>query len=524
MTGLTPILTRDGMRAAEAATIERWDLPARVLMESAGRAAAAVVADLIGTPAGRVAVLCGPGDNGGDGLVVARVLHARGVDVTVVALNAPRESPGRAANRRLAERLAEAAPASFRLAPVDEAHGPFDAVVDALLGIGATGELRPEVARLAAWIAEQGAPTVALDVPTGVDAATGAAVAGAVRADVTVTFGALKAGLLLGAGAALAGRRVTVEIGVPASEIEAHAAAHRATDAWVRTHLPRRAADAHKYSAGRAVAIVGSRPYSGAAVLATTAALRAGAGAVVCCTPASVQATLDVHSAEVMVEACPETSAGTLTLAAFDVITERLAAADAALVGCGLGRAPETARLVRTLLRRVRVPVVLDADGLRAFAGHDGQFADRPGGASLVLTPHLGELRALVGDDRYAPADRLTAVRDLAVRWNAVVVLKGMPSVVGVPDGRVFVGPPGAPALATAGSGDTLAGTITAFLAQGVPAPEAAVCALHVGTEAARVAGGPAGVGVVASDLVAAIPAALAHFHALRVHASHVRA
>ena len=517
MTGLTPILTRDGMRAAEAATIERWDLPARVLMESAGRAAADVIAGALGRPAAgaRVAVLCGPGDNGGDGLVVARVLHARGADVTVVALGAPRESPGRAANRRLAERLAEAAPETFRLA--DEAQGPFDAVVDALLGTGAAGEMRPEVARLAAWVAAQNAPTVALDVPTGVDATTGAAADGAVRADVTVAFGALKAGLVLGAGAALAGRSVAVEIGVPAAELEAHAAAHRATDAWVRSHLPRRAADAHKYSAGRAVAVVGSRPYSGAAVLATTAALRAGAGAVVCCTPASVQAARDAHSAQVMVEACPETSAGTLTLAAFDAITERLAAADAALVGCGLGRAPETARLVRTLLRRVRVPVVLDADGLRAFAGHDGQFADRPGSAALVLTPHLGELRALVGDDRYTPPDRLAAVRDLAARWNAVVVLKGMPSVVGAPDGRVFVGPPGAPALATAGSGDTLAGTITAFLAQGVPAAEAAVCALHVGTEAARVAGGPHGVGAVASDLVAAIPAALAHFHASRV-------
>ncbi|HEX8299577.1 MAG TPA: NAD(P)H-hydrate epimerase, partial [Rubricoccaceae bacterium] len=151
MTELTPILTSDGMRAAEAATVERWDLPARVLMESAGRAAADVVVDVLGgQPRGaRVAVVCGPGDNGGDGFVVARVLHAVGASVTVVALSAPRESPGRAANLRLAERLAETTPESFRLAMADDAAGPFDAVVDALLGIGATGSLRTDVASLA---------------------------------------------------------------------------------------------------------------------------------------------------------------------------------------------------------------------------------------------------------------------------------------------------------------------------------------------------------------------------------------
>ena len=528
MTGLTPLLTTDGMRAAEAATIERWGIPARVLMETAGRAAADAVADLLGgsgqvraSPAGslgaqgmRVAVLCGPGNNGGDGFVVARTLHARGAVVHVLAAEAGQEGADRRENRLLAERLA--GDRLCLVASPEALSGPFDAVVDAVLGTGATGALRPAIAPLAAWINGQHAPVVALDVPTGVDATTGEAADGAVRAAVTVAFGAVKTGAVVGAGAALAGRVVVAEIGVPEAEIEAAAAAHRATDAWVSATLPRRAADAHKYSAGRAVAVVGSRAFTGAAVLASTAALRAGAGAVVCCTPASVQPTVDAHSAEVMVEACPETSSGALTLAAFDAITERMAAADAVLVGCGLGRAPETARLVRALLRRAAVPVVLDADGLRAFAGHPAALAERAAGAPLVLTPHLGELRALVGDDRYDPdgvaGGRIAAVRDLAARWNAVVLLKGMPSVVGTPDGRVFVGPPGEPALATAGSGDALAGTVVAFLAQGLGAAEAAVCALHVGTAAARRAGGPTGAGVVASDLVAHLPGALARF------------
>ena len=513
MTGLDPILTSEGMRAAEAAAIDLWGIPARVLMETAGRAAAGVVADVLGGSAAarRVAVVAGPGNNGGDGLVAARALHARGADVRVALATSGREGDDRAANRRLAERLADGRLRVSDTLAVFDGWTP-DVVVDALLGTGTAGPLREPVAAWTGWIRQQACPVVALDVPTGVDASTGEATDGAVRADVTVAFGALKAGLVVGAGAHLAGRLVVVEIGVPGREIESAASAHRATDAWVRAALPRRAPDAHKYSAGRVVAVVGSRAFTGAAVLASVAALRAGAGAVVCCTPRSAAATVDAHSAEVMVEACPETSAGTLALPAFDAITERLASADAALVGCGIGRAPETARLVRTLLRRATLPVVLDADGLRAFAGHESALAEHGGGGTLVLTPHLGELRALVGDDRFEPADRVEAVRTLAARWNAVVLLKGMPSVVGAPDGRVFVGPPGRPALATAGSGDTLAGTVAAFLAQGLGPTEAAVCALHVGTKAADVAGGPTGAGVVASDLVASLPAALAHF------------
>lgn len=502
---LRPALTSQGMRAAEQSAIDDWGVPARVLMETAGRAAAEVAAERLGDPAGkRVAVLAGSGNNGGDGLVVARVLHARGAQVRVAVLDSNHESDDRRANREILERLAD-----------DRLHLGADAttfacwtpdlVVDALLGTGASGPLRGAVEPLAAWANAQACPTVALDVPTGVDASTGEAADGAVRADVTVGFGAAKVGALVSDGAALAGRVVVVEIGVP--RIEAHAAAFCATRGWVRNALPRRRADANKYSAGQVCAVVGSRLFTGAAVLATTAAMRSGAGAVVCCTPRSAQATIDAHTAEVMVQPCTETEAGGLAGEALGTILERLGSADAAVVGCGLGRDDATQDLVRTLVRGATVPVVLDADGLRAFAGCAQALADRAG-APLVLTPHTGELRALLGHD--VPADRVSVVRDLAARVDAVVLLKGMPSVVGAPDGRVFIGPPGGTALATAGSGDTLAGTIAGLLAQGVPPAEAALCALHVGSRAARIAGGTAG--VIASDIVAALPAALAHF------------
>lgn len=511
MTGLSPILTSDGMRAADRATIETWGLPGRVLMETAGRAAADAIAARFPLSGIRATVLAGTGNNGGDALVVARVLAWHGARVRCLVLPSEADPGGdRAANLTLLRRLADGDErievVSFE-SVAQAANAPADLVVDGLLGIGVEGELREPAAALCAWMDRQSAPVVALDVPSGLDATTGRAAEGTPRAAVTVTFGALKAGLLLGDGPQVAGEVVVAEIGIPEAEIERAAAAHRATDAWVAAHLPRRAADAHKYTAGTALCVVGSRAYTGAAVLSTHAAYRAGAGAVVACTPEAARLAVDAQNAEVMVDAQPETDTGTLAEAALGAILDRATSADAVLVGCGLGRADGTRRLVRALVQRVEAPLVLDADGLHAFAGGADALAERAG--PLVLTPHLGELRRLLGDDAFAPADRVEAVRDLAARWDAVLLLKGMPSVVGTPGGRVFVGPPGQPALATAGTGDVLAGTVVGLMAQGLGAAEATACALHLGSEAARTwAEAHGAAGLIASDLADRLPLA----------------
>jgi NAD(P)H-hydrate epimerase len=280
--------------------------------------------------------------------------------------------------------------------------------------------------------------------------------------------------------------------------------AWRATDKWVAGRLPARPANAHKYNVGRVLAIAGSRDLTGAAVLATGAAYRAGAGAVVCCTPRSAQPVVDALRPEVMVAPQFESEEGTLGIAAYDEIVERMPAADAILIGCGLGRPAETQRLVRALLRRSYAPTVIDADGLNAFAGQAEKFRDAH--APLVLTPHTGELARLLGSE-VAP-DRIATVRELAARWNAVLVLKGMPSLVGSPDGRVFVGPPPAPSLATAGTGDVLAGTIVGLLSRGIEPLDAAVAALHVGTAAAERFERTRGPGLMAGDLLDEMPAA----------------
>ncbi len=500
---MTPILSAAAARAADAAATERWGVPSRVLMETAGRAVADAAERL--APGGRRAtVLAGAGNNGGDGFVAARVLHARGWTVHVA--HAPGDLPPDAqANADLARALADD---RLVVEPFAGHAPPADVVIDALLGVGAGGPMRDDaVGAMAAWANAQPGPVLAVDLPSGLDATTGDAPDGAVRATETLALGALKVGLVVGRGPALAGRVRVAEIGIPAVEIASRAVAWRPTRGWVGSVLPVRAPDAHKYAAGRTLVVAGSRAYSGAAVLASTAALRAGAGAVVCATTPSAATTLDAHAAEVMADALTETDGGTLAITGYDRLVERAAWADAVLVGPGLGRVTETSRLVQALLRRLAAdarPAVLDADALRAVRAD--KLAERAGG-ELVLTPHLGELRALVGDDAFSPADRVEAVRELAVGWRATVVFKGMPSLVGTPDGRVVVGPPPDPALATAGAGDVLAGTIAGLLAQGLTPDDAAVAALVVGSAAARIAGGD---GLVASDLVRAMPRALA--------------
>ena len=381
--------------------------------------------------------------------------------------------------------------------------------MDALLGIGVTGPLRDPVDALARWINGQSAPIVSLDVPTGLDSDDGTAQPDAVRAGLTVTMAALKAGLLFNDGPAHAGRVEVVDIGIPphllADALTMPGCALRSTDAAVRRLLPIRAADAHKYTAGKVVAVAGSRAFPGAAAMASEAAARAGAGAVVCCTPASARPLVAAQRPEVMTAPLPETAEGTLAHDALQDLLDRAADADAVLVGCGLGKHRETQALVRALLPRLEAPLVLDADGLNALAGHAGLLREHAA-RRWILTPHLGELRRLAGDDLDA-TNRIRLAAEWAARWDSVLVVKGMPSVVGVPGGPVLIGGAGGPALATAGTGDVLAGMTAGLLAQGLAPAEAAICALHLGGLAAdRYAATRDPRSMLATDLLRELP------------------
>ena len=510
-----PILSTDAMRAADRRTIEAFGLPGFTLMETAGRGAAEMIERVYGAQAGRhVLVLAGKGNNGCDGFVVARVLAGRGARVRVVTLATEEEATEDTAHNLRLFRALVAHDERLQLdvfehiSQIAAAHPP-DLVVDALLGIGVTAPLRAPVDTLARWMNGQAAPVVALDVPTGLDSDTGLAQPDAVRANLTVTMAAKKTGLLFNDGPGQAGRVEVVEIGIPqhllADAIALPGSALRSTDAAVRRLLPTRAADAHKYSAGKVVTVAGSDAFPGAAVMASEAAARAGAGAVVCCTAASARPTIEAKLTEVMTVALPETDDGSLAPSALDSITEQTASADAVLVGCGLGKHPKTQALVRDLLPRLDGPVVVDADGLNALAGHTDLVAEHADGR-WVLTPHLGELKRLVGEDLDA-TNRVRLAAEWAERWQSVLVVKGMPSVVGTPDGRVFVGGSGNPALATAGTGDVLAGMTVGLLAQGLAPAEAAICALHLGGLAAdRWAATRAPRTLLATDILRELP------------------
>jgi NAD(P)H-hydrate epimerase len=490
-----PLLTAAAMREADRFTIDEYGIPSFTLMESAGRGCAEAIEAAYGPLDGAsVVVLCGKGNNGGDGLVVARRLVATGARVHVVLASAPDDLRDDAAhNLDLLRQLRAEGPDDRLTIGVLEALGALtetanrlapDLYVDALLGTGLTSELREPIRSLVEWVNDRPAPTVAIDVPTGLHSDTGAVLGAAVQADRTVTMAAPKIGLRVGDGPRHAGPVDVVDIGIPAFVLDRVAqqdgCARATTDAAVRAWWPGRAPDAYKYSVGTALVVGGSARFVGAPTLASRAAVRSGAGYVTCAGPASIQPTLAGHLPGVPTLPLPADDDGLTPDATAPVADER---ADALLVGPGLGRREGPRGFVHRLVAATDRPLVLDADGLNALADGPDDWPEHADG-DWILTPHEGEFRRLAGEVDLA--DRVATVQDYARRWNVVLLLKGQPSVVAGPEGRTYVGSTGTPALATAGTGDVLAGQCVGLLAQGLDPVRAAAAALHLGGAAAR--------------------------------------
>ncbi len=499
---LEPLQGAAEQRATDRRAIDELGIPGLELMERAGSGLAEVVGERV--PTGRIAVVCGSGNNGGDGLVAARRLRELGREVDVLALGDPAAWRGDAATNR--DRLPGDPAAGWEGALPAGAAG----IVDAMLGTGFSGTPREPVAgaiRALAAARERGAAVVACDVPSGVDASTGEVPGAAVAADATVTFDAGKPGLWITPGKALAGTVSVIDIGIPAAAA-ATPEIGLIGDA-VLDVIPRRGAEATKFTAGSVLVCGGSTGLSGAPCLAALAAARAGAGYVTAAVPASLDLVVEVRLLEVMSLPLPDHD-GALGPDALEPLLERTAREDAVVVGPGLGRDDATQELARAIAARAALPLVLDADGLNAHAGRLGELAGRP--APTVLTPHGGELARLLGvDGDEVRARRLALAREAASRAGAVLVLKGDDTLVAHPDGRVAVSPGGAPALATAGTGDVLSGTIAAMLAKRLDAWTAACAGVLLHLHAGRLAGAPHGPdGVLASDVAARLPAALA--------------
>jgi ADP-dependent NAD(P)H-hydrate dehydratase / NAD(P)H-hydrate epimerase len=492
---LDPLFDAAGMRAIDRWAIEKMGVPSLELMEAAGRAVAEAVAEV--ALEGPVRVVCGKGNNAGDGLVAARHLAGMGFAVEALLLWPAGDLSGDAAANL--ERF-EAEQVSGDLAPRLAGSG---AIVDAIFGTGFAGEPRePALAAIEA-IGECGAPVVACDVASGIDASSGEVAGAAIEADLTVSFHAAKLGHLVAPGKWHTGRLRVAPIGIPDGAPGDPAGG--TIDASVLELAPRRGARSTKFSSGQVTIAGGSRGLAGAVQMSSRAAIRAGAGYATVAVPADLETIFEQGQPEVMSVGCPGGD-GCLAPASAKTLLRAFERAAAGVLGPGLGRDPASIELAREVLPAIEAPLVLDADGLGAFAGEMGLIAARR--APTVLTPHAGELGRLLGrSSGEVAAHRLRSAREAASAAGGIVVLKGDDTIV--TDGeRVAVNAVSAPGLATAGSGDVLSGIAAALLARGLE-PFAAACAAvlahaRAGRDAATRIG--AAESVIATDVIDSIP------------------
>lgn len=510
------IATAAEMRAMDAAAIGEYKIPGIVLMENAGNAVARVVGEYLGGVRDKkICIIAGKGNNGGDGYVAARQLYNQGARIKVFLIGCLAEDLTGDARTNMdiliqmgisitpvaAERDWDIAELAFSLA---------DCLVDALLGTGIYGELKPEFRQAVELVNKSGRPVVAVDIPSGVEADTGQIRTTAVRAIKTVTLGLFKPGLLLYPGAEYAGEVVTANIGIPVELLENPAIKQN----WITAEqvgyiLPKRKNDAHKGTAGRVTVVAGSRGLTGAAALASMAALRAGAGLVTLCIAASLNNIMEVKLTEVMTCPLPDRAGdGCLTTEAAAAVVAAAGHSGVLAIGPGLGTEEETQMAVRQILLETETPLVIDADALSALAGQPELWQDLK--ALAVLTPHPGEMARLTGlTSSQVNADRIAVARQAAGEWGCIIVLKGAPTVVAFPDGEVYLNSTGNAGMATGGTGDVLTGIIAGLIAQGLSSHEAAVAGVFVHGRAGDFAAENGKIGLVAGDLLQMLPKAI---------------
>jgi len=486
------------MRAVDAWAIETQDVPSLDLMERAGTGLARLTATV--AKPGPVRVVVGKGNNGGDGLVVGRLLRQDGLEADVLVVASPAELGGDA--RVNLDRLPGAPPEPFDPARLEGS----GVIVDALLGTGFEGSPREPVASAIAAINAADAPVAACDVPSGVNASSGAVEGEAVRAAVTASFHAPKLGLFVAPGKYHAGAVEIVEIGIPRSA----PAARRAgliSDRVLELY-PRRKTSGSKFETGVVVVVGGSMGLTGAPTMAALSAARAGAGYVQVAVPGPVQPAVDLRLLEQMSRGLPDAD-GFHSPEGVAVVEEMARRAGAIVLGPGLGRDEAAAEFARGVARGVDAPLLVDADGLNAHAGRLELLARRD--APTVLTPHEGELgRLLEIDSGEVKRHRLACAREAAQRSAAIVLLKGDDTIVAMPSGEVAVSPGGSPALATAGTGDVLSGLIGTLLAKGLDGLEASCLGTVAHVLAAEAAADRVGADhVMAGDVIDALPRGL---------------
>lgn len=518
------IFTTAQVRALEAAWIknchENWGL---VLMELAGLGATRMLLELMeGMPAA-VTVVCGRGNNGGDGLVVARHLHRAGLDVSVFMVGSSgtaQMSKDNQTNRDIIQGLGVEINyiSENDLEPLRTSISETSAIVDALLGTGLDRPVEGVYAQVIDLINDSSRPILSIDIPSGVNSDTGQIMGTAVQAAATASFGSIKPGLLCHPGAALAGDVRIIDIGLPMpeslpEEIRDSLPQLDIPRWWLATaldigeRLPVRPDNSHKGSFGQILLVAGSPGMTGASIMSAKSCLRSGAGLAVLATPRSLLRHLPPE--EIIYRGLSETDSGSIALAALSDLESEMEQAEVMVIGPGLSSNLETIKFVHELIRKVRVPCVVDADGLNALSQNTKVMNDTEGG--FIFTPHPKELSRLMGKSvRDIQADRIRSAQEAAKRFGVTVVLKGAHSVVATPDDDVYIVPTGNSGMATAGSGDVLSGVIAGLLGQGMNRTWAAVAGTYIHGAAGDLAAGELGEdGMIAGDIMNMVPSAM---------------
>ena len=523
------ILSAAEMREVDRLTTARYGIPSLTLMENAGASVAQFIAQRWPRFAlQRIVVLCGKGNNGGDGFVVARRLQELGAKPGVYLFATPEEMRGDAATN--CERWREMSGGlqivrnSGELQNIKPTLESADIIIDALLGTGTRGAVEGLLAEAIEAVNKRRGPVrsavVAVDIPSGLIADTGEAMGACINAMYTITFTAPKTGMMFGIAADHTGQVVVRDIGSPPELIDDVGKSNVHWIDWREVSIfarPRRA-DANKGNYGHALITAGSVGKSGAAVLASWAALRVGAGLVTVATPEPVLPIVAAHTPEIMTEPLPATDAGTISLRSFEYerFEKILKGKRALAIGPGLSTQDETQRFVHNVVGTRTVPLILDADGLNAFAGRAHELKN--GSGPLALTPHPGEMARLLSCGiPDVQAQRVKVACKSAADWNSIVILKGQQTVVAAPDGQVFINSTGNPGMGTGGTGDVLTGMLAGLTAQFAVSPWVRVLAFGVYLHglAGDIAYAETGEApLMASDLIRAIPRAYQQFYA----------
>ncbi len=516
------LTTAEQMQQFDRVAIGTYSIPGIILMENAGRAFVDILEKHTGSLSGKqVVVVCGKGNNGGDGFVIARHLSNRGASVHVVLLGKRSDVKGDAkANLLILLKMIASKHSGIALHEVGSvkmlekvmrALPPSPAVVvDAIFGTGFSGSVRSPYTEAIEWINTRQAFVAAVDIPSGANASTGVVENVAVRASLTVTMGLAKIGHYVGEGKVHSGTVEVAEISIPRFVFSVKKnPTYRVHTEDVRQVLPQRPHTAHKYSVGKVLVLAGSRNLTGAPFMTAVSAMKAGAGAVILAVPKTIHPSLIRKVTEVMITPLEETDEGTISLQAMEKIQERLRWADVVALGPGLSQNLETRQLVHALVPSIVQPLVLDADGLGMMAYNISLLKKRH--FPTIITPHVGELHLLTRLDRdLIERERVEVARTQAKNLHSVLVLKGSPTITGTPEGRAYMNSTGNPGMATAGSGDVLTGVISSFLAQGMMPEEAAWAGVFVHGLAGDIAAKKFGQrSLMALDIMDAIPAAL---------------